>query len=86
MQDVRQSCLLLISTAPYLAIFEQGGSADIFSLITGGGGRDDTSKSVIVTLSNLWGGGGVGPTAPPLGTALTQFLFHFLISHDACGR
>ena len=25
-----------IQTAPYLAIFEQGGSADIFSLITGG--------------------------------------------------
>ena len=24
--------------APYLAVFEQGGSADIFSLITGGGG------------------------------------------------
>ena len=38
-----------------IAIFEQGGSADIFSLFTGGG-RDDTSKSVIVTLSNLWGG------------------------------
>ena len=61
---------------PYLAIFEQGGSADIFSLFTGG--RDDTSKSVIVTLSNLWwatnvarlgdrerGAGGRGPRAPP---------------------
>ena len=46
-------------SAPYLAIFEQGGSADVFSLITGG--RDDTSKSVIVTLSNLW----EGATAPP---------------------
>ena len=34
-------------SAPYLAIFEQRGSADIFSLITGGS-RDDTSKSVIV--------------------------------------
>ena len=43
-----------LSSAPYLAIFEQGGSADIFSLITGGGGgRDDTSKSVIVFLLDL---------------------------------
>ena len=47
-------------SAPYLAIFEQGGSADIFALITGGGGRDGTSKNVIVTLSNLG-----GATAPP---------------------
>ena len=54
-----------VSPAQYLAIFEQGGSADIFSLITGGwgGGRDDTSKSVIVTLSNLWGA--IAPPAPP---------------------
>ena len=28
-------CFALLA-APYLAIFEQGGSADIFSLITGG--------------------------------------------------
>ena len=47
---------------PYLAIFEQGGSTDMFSLFTGGG-RDDTSKSVIVTLSNL--GGATAPSAPP---------------------
>ena len=51
-------------TAPYLAIFEQGGSADIFSLITGGG-RDYTSKSIIVTLSNLRGGATAPPAPPP---------------------
>ena len=38
------------------------------------GGRDDTSKSVIVTLSNLLGGA-TAPPAPPLGTAL-NILFH----------
>ena len=54
--------------ALYLAIFEQGGSAEILSLITGGG-RDDTSKSVIiiVNLSNLWGG-----NCPLLGMALDR--------------
>ena len=59
---------LFPQAVPYLAIFEQGGSTDIFSLITGGG-RDDTFKSIIVTLSNL--GGGQLPLSPhPLGTAL----------------
>ena len=33
-----------------------------FLLLLGGGGRDDTCKSVIVTLSNLWG----GQLLPPL--------------------
>ena len=48
--------------ASYLAIFEQGGSADIFSLITGGS-RDDTSNSVIVTLSIS--GGATAPLPLP---------------------
>ena len=49
----------------YIVFFEQGGSADIFSLISGV--RDDTSKSVIVTLSNIWGGN-CPPPPSPLGT------------------
>ena len=39
---------------PYLEFFEQGSNADIVSHISGWGwGRDDTYKSVIVTLSDL---------------------------------
>ena len=39
--------------APDLAIFEQGGVLIYFLLLLGG--KDDTSKTVIVTLLNLWG-------------------------------
>ena len=48
--------LTLLLSGPYLEFFEQRGSADIVYLISGwgGGGRDDTYKSVIVTLSDLW--------------------------------
>ena len=36
------------------------------------GGRDDTSKSVMGTLSKLWGGA-TAPPAPQLGTALSLY-------------
>ena len=39
----------------YLEFFEHGVSADIISLFSGGGGKDDTYKRVIVTLLDLWG-------------------------------
>ena len=59
---------IVFSAVLYLAIFKQGGSADIFSLITGGGGgegRDDTSKNVIVFLLDLNGGNCPCPPPPP---------------------
>ena len=43
----------------YLEFFEQGGNSDIASR---GGGRDDTYKTIKVTLLDL--------KVPPLGTAL----------------
>ena len=51
----------------------------IFSYYWGGGGRDDTSKSVIVTLLNLWGATAppapLPPPLPPLGTALKWLCY-----------
>ena len=48
-------------------IFEQGGGGQCwYSFSYFWGGRDDTYKSVIVTLSDLWG----GATVPSLNMAL----------------
>ena len=65
--------------APYLELFEQeggGGGGVLIYFLLFLGDRDDTYKSVIVTLSDLWGGNcplPSPPPPPPLGTALLSF-------------
>ena len=48
-----QALFQYLISVPYLEYFEQGVRADIVSLISRGGCRDDTYKNVIVTLSDL---------------------------------
>ena len=59
--------LLLLNTeaVSYLAIYEQGGSADIFSLFTGGGGAEMTLLRALWSLRQISGGATTHCHPPP---------------------